>query len=53
MGSESQNGGLISVLRQFKPKRTRIRVAACVAASRSLTESSDDETGKEQEEEIE
>ncbi|WP_191965414.1 hypothetical protein [Haloferax sp. CBA1149] len=44
MASDSSTGGPLEVLKRFRPQRTRLRVSACVAASRSLKASSDDET---------
>ncbi|WP_396611404.1 hypothetical protein ACH9L7_14520 [Haloferax sp. S1W] len=47
MASDSSNGGPLSVFRRFRPQRTRLRVAACVAASRSIELPEDDENGDE------
>ncbi|MDX5987654.1 MULTISPECIES: hypothetical protein [Haloferax] len=42
MASDSASSGLLSVFTRFRPQRTRLRVSACVAASRSM-ESPDEE----------
>ncbi|WP_197409650.1 hypothetical protein [Haloferax profundi] len=44
MASDSPTGGLSAVFKRFRPHRTRLRVSACVAASRSIRGGSDDET---------
>ncbi|WP_416840092.1 hypothetical protein [Haloferax sp. DFSO52] len=36
MGEPSQSGGPWAVFKHFHPQRTRLRVSACVAASRSM-----------------
>ncbi|ELZ80915.1 hypothetical protein C453_18300 [Haloferax elongans ATCC BAA-1513] len=42
MASDSSNESRFSVLKRLRPKRTRLRVSACVAASRSIEISDDD-----------
>lgn len=36
MSSESHPSGPVAFFKRFRPQRTRLRVSACVAASRSL-----------------
>ncbi|WP_199180573.1 hypothetical protein [Haloferax marisrubri] len=43
MGSDSSDGKLRSFVGRFRSQRTRLRVSACVAASRSIAVPDDDE----------
>ncbi|WP_191967106.1 MULTISPECIES: hypothetical protein [Haloferax] len=43
MDSKSPSGGPLAVLKRFHPQRTRLRVSACVAASRSMRDVPDED----------
>ncbi|WP_411964756.1 hypothetical protein [Haloferax sp. YSMS24] len=43
MSSESHASGPVALFKRFRPQRTRLRVSACVAASRSLHDPTEDD----------